>query len=179
MAQEVEHVLGKDEVTSSSLVSSSTKKHDVGRVFLMCAKFFAHICTISLKLCVEPVVCARRLRILRALIAFACRLNYPAKLHAATACRFLCAFRTPLQKLCRRVRRLRSRLPLASNFGLFTCRQQLYGLFCHRRLSAAVLFVLVFQLYNIVDFLLIHRPYGFIVQFLMINTGNGGSFVQL
>ena len=27
--------------------------------FLMCAKFFAHICTISLKLCVEPVVCAR------------------------------------------------------------------------------------------------------------------------
>lgn len=27
MAQEVEHILGKDEVTSSSLVSSSTKKH--------------------------------------------------------------------------------------------------------------------------------------------------------
>ena len=27
--------------------------------FLMCAKFFAHICTISLKLCVEPVGCAR------------------------------------------------------------------------------------------------------------------------
>lgn len=107
----------------------------------MCAKFFAHICTISSKLCVEPVVCARRSRILRALIAFscrqqlikyrlfttktscffnaflthlrdlfpnrswslssaldafsckqslifACRLNYPAKLHAATACRF-------------------------------------------------------------------------------------------
>lgn len=39
----------------------------------MCAKFFAHICTISLKLCVEPVGCARRLRILRALIAFSCR----------------------------------------------------------------------------------------------------------
>lgn len=112
-------------------------------------------------------------------LIFACRLNYPAKLHAATACRFLCAFRTPLQKLCRRVRRLRSRLPLASNFSLFSCRQQLYGLFCHRSLSAAVLFVLVFQLYNIVDFLLIHRSYGFIVQFLMINTGNGGSFVQL
>lgn len=73
----------------------------------------------------EPVGCARRSRILRALIAFSCRLNYPAKLHAATACRFLCAFRTPLQKLCRRVRRLRSRLPLASNFSLFTCRQQL------------------------------------------------------
>ena len=36
-----------------------------------------------------------------------------------------------------------------------------------------------FQLEDIVDFLLIHRPYGFIVQFLMINTGNGGSFVQL
>ena len=73
MAQAVEHILGKDEVTSSSLVSSSTKKHDVGRVFLMCAKFLAHICTISLKLCVEPVVCARRLRILCALIAFSCR----------------------------------------------------------------------------------------------------------
>ena len=41
--------------------------------FLICAKFFAQICTISLKLCVEPVVCARRLRILRALIAFSCR----------------------------------------------------------------------------------------------------------
>lgn len=38
---------------------------------------------------------------------------------------------------------------------------------------------LVFQLEDIVDFPLIHRPYGFIVQFLMINTGNGGSFVQL
>ena len=36
-----------------------------------------------------------------------------------------------------------------------------------------------FQLEDIVDFLLIHRPCGFIVQFLMINTGNGGSFVQL
>lgn len=102
-----------------------------GVFFLMCAKFFAHICTISLKSRVEPVVCARRSRILRALIAF-------------------------------------------------SCRQQLYGLFCHRSLSAAVLFVLVFfQLEDIVDFPLIHRPYGFIVQFLMINTGNGGSFVQL
>lgn len=78
---------------------------------------------------------ARRLRTASLLAsnlpAFPCRLNYPAKLHAATACRFLCAFRTPLQKLCRRVRRLRSRLPLASNFSLFTCRQQLikYRLF--------------------------------------------------
>ena len=62
---------------------------------------------------------------------------------------------------------------------IFACRQQLYGLFCHRSLSAAVLFVWFFQLEDIVDFLLIHRPYGFIVQFLMINTGNGGSFVQL
>ena len=60
MAQLVEHILGKDEVTSSSLVSSSTKKHTISGVFfLMRAKFFAHICTISLKLCVEPVVCAR------------------------------------------------------------------------------------------------------------------------
>ena len=122
MAQAVEHILGKDEVTSSSLVSSSTKKHDVGRVFLCVFNAFARF---IFKSRVEPVVYARRLRILRALIAFSCRLNYPAKLHAATACRFLCAFRTPLQKLCRRVRRLRSRLPLASNFSLFTCRQQL------------------------------------------------------
>lgn len=113
------------------VVSSSTKKHDVGRVFLICAKFVCtNLCDLFQKSRVEPVVCARRLRMLRALIAF-------------------------------------------------SCQQQLYGLFCHRRLSAAVLFVLVFQLYNIVDFLLIHRPYGFIVQFLMINTGNGGSFVQL
>ena len=113
------------------VVSSSTKKHDVGRVFLICAKFVCtNLCDLFQKSHVEPVVCARRLRILRALIAF-------------------------------------------------SCQQQLYGLFCHRSLSAAVLFVLVFQLYNIVDFPLIHRPYGFIVQFLMINTGNGGSFVQL
>ena len=63
----------------------------------MRAKFFAHICTISLKLCVEPVVCVRQLRILRALIAF-------------------------------------------------SCQQQLYGLFCHRSLSAAVLFVWFFNL---------------------------------
>ena len=107
------------------VVSSSTKKHDVGRVFLMCAKFFAHICAIyfknrtwSLSSALDAFSCKQSL-------IFACRLNYPAKLHAATACRFLCAFRTPLQKLCRRVRRLRSRLPLASNFSLFTCRQQL------------------------------------------------------
>ena len=112
------------------VVSSSTKKHTHGCVFLMSAKFFALICTISLKLCVEPVVCARRPRILRALIAF-------------------------------------------------SCRQQLYGLFCHRCLSAAVLFVLFFQVEAIVDFPLTPRPFGFIVQFLMINTGNGGSFVQL
>ena len=146
--------------------------------FLMCAKFFAHICTISLKLCVEPVVYARCL-FLQAIP----HLRLPSKLSRQTSRRygvpFLCASRTPLQKLCRRVRRRRSRLPLASNFSLFSCRQQLYGLFCHRSLSVAVLFVLIFQLYNIVDYLLIHRPYGFIVQFLMINTGNGGSFVQL
>lgn len=46
------------------------------------------------------------------------------------------------------------------------CRRR-YCLFCF------------FQLEDIVDFPLIHHPYGFIVQFLMINTGNGGSFVQL
>lgn len=94
-------------------------------------------------------------------------------------CKVFCTHLHNFFEIVRGACRLRSRLPLASNFNLFTCRQQLYGLFCHRRLSAAVLLVLVFQLYNIVDFPLIHRPYGFIVQFLMINTGNGGSFVQL
>ena len=80
-------------VSSSLNIVCSRRKR---RVFLMCAKFFAHICTISLKLCVEPVGGARRLRILRALIAF-------------------------------------------------SCQQQLYGLFCHRSLSAAILFVLFFS----------------------------------
>ena len=43
-----------------SLSSAAPLKNTPFRVcFLMCAKFFAHICTISLKLCVEPVVCAR------------------------------------------------------------------------------------------------------------------------
>lgn len=124
------------------------------------------------------VACGRRL-FLQAIP----HLRLPSKLSRQTSRRygvpFLCASRTPLQKLCRRVRRRRSRLPLASNFSLFSCRQQLYGLFCHRSLSVAVLFVLIFQLEDITDFHLIHRPYGFIVQFLMINTGNGGSFVQL
>ena len=36
MAQEVEHILGKDEVTSSNLVISSTKK-DFLREVLFCA----------------------------------------------------------------------------------------------------------------------------------------------
>ena len=37
MAQEVERILGKDEVTSSTLVSSSKKKrHDFNRVFSFC-----------------------------------------------------------------------------------------------------------------------------------------------
>ena len=65
-------VLSSPSLASSSslnIVCSRRKR----RVFLMCAKFFAHICTISSKLCVEPVVCARRSRILRALIAFSCR----------------------------------------------------------------------------------------------------------
>ena len=64
-------------VSSSLNIVCSRRKR---RVFLMCAKFFAHICTISSKLCVEPVVCARRSRILRALIAFSCRqqLQYPS-----------------------------------------------------------------------------------------------------
>ena len=128
-----------------SLSSAAPLKNTPLRVcFLMCAKFFAHICTISLKLCVEPVGCARCL-FLQAIP----HLRLPSKLSRQTSRRygvpFLCASRTPLQKLCRRVRRRRSRLPLASNFSLFSCRQQLYGLFCHRRLSAAVLFVWFFN----------------------------------
>ena len=78
------------------------------------------------------------------------RFSLSSKLSRQTSRRygvpFLCASRTPLQKLCRRVRRRRSRLPLASNFSLFSCRQQLYGLFYHRSLSAAVLFVWFFNL---------------------------------
>ena len=56
------------------VVSSSTKKHDVGRVFFNLCKVYLHKFVRFLsKSRVEPVVCARRLRILRALIAFACR----------------------------------------------------------------------------------------------------------
>ena len=37
MAQEVERILGKDEVTSSTLVSSSKKKHFLfGKCFFLC-----------------------------------------------------------------------------------------------------------------------------------------------
>ena len=42
MAQEVEHILGKDEVTSSSLVSSSTKKHDGLSCFFNVCKLILH-----------------------------------------------------------------------------------------------------------------------------------------
>lgn len=112
-----------------SLSSAAPLKNTPLRVCFFNA-FLTHLRDLFQKSHVEPVVCARRPRILRALIAF-------------------------------------------------SCQQQLYGLFCHRCLSAAVSFVLVFQLENIVDFPLPHRTYGFIVQFLMINTGNGGSFVQL
>lgn len=109
----------------------------------MCAKFFAHICTISLKLCVEPVGCARRLRILRALIAFSCRLNYPAKLHAATACRFCVR---PAHR-CKNfaggfVGCVRGfLLPAISASSLAVISSMV---FYNRSLSAAVLFVLVF-----------------------------------
>jgi len=48
---------------------------------------FQRICAISLKLRVEPVVFVRRLRILRALIAFYLPSEYPAKHHAFSACR--------------------------------------------------------------------------------------------
>lgn len=144
----------------------------------MCSVFCTH-----LHIFFEIVCGACRLRSAIANTSCSHRLLLPSELSRQTSRRFgvpfLCAFRTPLQKLCRRVRRLRSRLPLASNFSLFTCRHQLYGLFCHRSLSAKALFVLIFQLEDIVDFSFTRRLYGFIVQFLMINTGNGGSFVQL
>ena len=162
MAQEVEHILGKDEVTSSSLVSSSTKKHTrFGCVFLMCAKFFAHICTISSKLCVEPVVCARclflqaiphlrlpsaalwfilsqepvvcarRSRILRALIAFSCRqqlIKY--RLFTTKTSCFFNAFLTHLRDLFpNRAWSLSSALDAFSckQSLIFACRQQLYN----------------------------------------------------
>ena len=150
----------------------------------MCAKFFAHICTISSKLCVEPVVCARRSRILRALIAFSCRqqlIKY--RLFTTKTSCFFNAFLTHLRDLFpNRAWSLSAALgdweyfvlsspSLASSssmvyFVIGACRRR-YCLFCF------------FQLEDIVDLPLIHHPYGFIVQFLMINTGNGGSFVQL
>ena len=135
MAQEVEHILGKDEVTSSSLVSSSTKKHDgKRRVFLMCAKFFAHICTISSKLRVEPVVCARRSRILRALIAFSCRqqlIKYRL-FTTKTSCFLMCA--KFFAHICTISSKLRvepvvcaRRLRILRALIAFSCRQQLYN----------------------------------------------------
>lgn len=83
-----------------------------------------------------------------------------------------------ISKIARGACRLRSMPFLASNPSSSLAVSSSM-VFYNRSLSAAVLFVLIFQLEDIVDFLLIHRPYGFIVQFLMINTGNGGSFVQL
>ena len=99
--------------------------------FNLCKIFCTNLCDLFQKSHVEPVVCARRLRILRALIAFSCQQQL-----------ILSAF-------------------IDVNFG-----------------ESVVCFGF-FQLEDIVDIPLIHRPYGFIVQFLMINTGNGGSFVQL
>lgn len=84
----------------------------------------------GLQPCGALVACGRRL-FLQAIP----HLRLPSKSSRQTSRRygvpFLCASRTPLQKLCRRVRRRRSRLPLASNFSLFSCRQQLikYRLF--------------------------------------------------
>ena len=149
----------------------------------MCAKFFAHICTISLKLCVEPVVCARRLRILRALIAFSCRqqlyglfchrslssalgdreyfvLSSPS-LAASSSLNIVCSRRkrrvflmcakffahicTISLKLCVEPVVCARRLRILRALIAFSCQQQLYGLFCHRSLSAAILFVLFFS----------------------------------
>ena len=113
--------------------------------FNVCKIFCTHLHNFS-----EIVRGACRLRSAIENTSCSHRLLLPSELSRQTSRRygvpFLCASRTPLQKLCRRVRRLRSRLPLASNFSLFTCRHQLYGLFCHRRLSAAVLFVWFFNL---------------------------------
>ena len=39
MAQLVEHILGKDEVTSSNLVSSSNHTHKMGVIFLLYLNF--------------------------------------------------------------------------------------------------------------------------------------------
>ncbi len=150
----------------------------------MCAKFFAHICTISLKLCVEPVVCARRSRILRALIAFSCRqqlIKY--RLFTTKTSCFFNAFLTHLRDLFpNRAWSLSSALGdreyfVLSSPSLASSSSMVYFVIgdCRRRYCL----FWFFQLEDIVDFPLIHRPYGFIVQFLMINTGNGGSFVQL
>ena len=108
----------------------------------MCAKFFAHICTISSKLCVEPVVCARRSRILRALIAFSCRqqlIKY--RLFTTKTSCFFNAFLTHLRDLF--LNRAWSLSSALDDFSckqslIFACRQQLYGLFCHRSLSSAL-----------------------------------------
>ena len=132
------------------VVSSSTKKHDVGRVFLICAKFVCtNLCDLFQKSHVEPVVCARRPRILRALIAFSCRqqlIKY--RLFTTKTSCFFNAFLTHLHDLfLNRAWSLSSALDAFSckQSLIFACRQQLYGLFCHRCLSAAILFVLVFS----------------------------------
>ena len=112
-------------------------------------------------------------------LIFACRLNYPAKLHAATACRFCVR---PAHR-CKNfaggfVGGVRGfLLPAISVSSLAVSSSMVYFVIgaCRRRYCL----FWFFQLEDIVDFPLINRPYGFIVQFLMINTGNGGSFVQL
>ena len=153
MAQEVEHILGKDEVTSSSLVSSSTKKHTASGVFFYCVQSF---CT-QLHNFFEIVRGACRLRSAIANTSCSHRLLLPSAAHLISfihdekvvffliCAKFVCTNLCDLfQKshvepvVCaRRLRILRALIA-------FSCRQQLYGLFCHRSLSAAVLFVLVF-----------------------------------
>ena len=120
------------------------------RVFLICAKFFCtNLCDLFQKSHVEPVVCARCL-FLQAIP----HLRLPSELSRQTSRRYGVPF--------------------------FVCVPHTVAKTLQAgSISAKALLVLVFQLENIVDFPLIHRSYGFIVQFLMINTGNGGSFVQL
>ena len=112
-------------------------------------------------------------------LIFACRLNYPAKLHAATACRFCVRPAHRCKKFAGGfVGGVRGfLLPAISASSLASSSSMVYFVIgaCRRRYCLFCFF----QLEDIVDFPLIHHPYGFIVQFLMINTGNGGSFVQL
>ena len=103
--------------------------------------------------------------------------NTPFRVCFFNVCKVFCTHLHNFFEIVRGACRLRSMPFLASNpsSSLAVSSSMVYFVIegCRRR------YCLVFQLEDIVDFPLIPRPYGFIVQFLMINTGNGGSFVQL